>query len=196
MTTNEYQNIIHPLIQTKLEGLEVKKEWTAFTGYHNHYSPRVDIAVGPFSIVAGQNQTEVYNQLVISKNIQSFIRQLYHIHIKNIGLEINNEITIPLFENLIYKNQNARCFLAIEIENENSKKHIMGSLINAASLGRIGIGVAYSEKTMRTFIRIMNYLGFLRRVEKNTYDTTNFLIISKDQMQTILTQINDNNGKP
>lgn len=196
MTTKEYQNIIHPLIQTKLEGLEVKKEWTAFTGYHNHYSPRVDIAVGPFSIVAGQNQTHVYNQLVVDENIQSFIRQLYEIHINNIGLEVNNEITIPAFEDLICKNQNARCFLAIEIENENSKKHIMGSLINAASLGRIGIGVAYSEKTMRTFIRIMNYLGFLRRVEKNTYDTTNFLIISKDQMQTILTQINDNNGRP
>ncbi|HMO33715.1 MAG TPA: hypothetical protein PKE07_12040 [Lacibacter sp.] len=196
MTTKEYQNIIHPLIQTKLEGLEVKNEWTAFTGYHNHYSPRVDIAVGPFSIVAGQNQTQVYNQLVVNENVQSFIRQLYNIHIENIGLEVNNEITIPPFEDLINRNQNARCFLAIEIENENSKKHIMGSLINAASLGRIGIGVAYSEKTMRTFIRIMNYLGFLRRVEKNTYDTTNFLIISKDQMQTILTQINDNNGRP
>lgn len=194
MTTKEYQNIIHPLIQTKLEGLEVKNEWTAFTGYHNHYSPRVDIAVGPFSIVAGQNQSNLYNELVANVNVQSFIRQLYDIHIGNIGLEINNEITIPLFENLICKNQNARCFLAIEIENENSKKHVMGSLINAASLGRIGIGVAYSEKTMRTFIRIMNYLGFLRRVEKNTYDTTNFLIVSKNQMQTILTQINDNNG--
>ncbi|MBZ5859081.1 hypothetical protein [Flavihumibacter profundi] len=194
MTTKEYQNIIHPLIQTKLEGLEVKNEWTAFTGYRNHYSPRVDIAVGPFSMVAGQNQTNDYNQLVATENINLFIRKLYHIHIENIGLEVNNEITIPPFEELIYKNQNARCFLAIEIENENSKKHIMGSLINAASLGRIGIGVAYTEKTMRTFIRIMNYLGFLRRVEKNTYDTTNFLIISKNQMQNIFTEINDNNG--
>ena len=196
MTTKEYQNIIHQLIQTKLEGLEVKNEWTAFTGYHNHYSPRVDIAVGPFSVVAGKNQTQVYNQLVKDQSIQSFIGKLYDIHIENIGLEVNNEIIIPSFEDLIYRNQNARCFLAIEIENENSKKHIMGSLINAASLGRIGIGVAYSEKTMRTFVRIMNYLGFLRRVEKNTYDTTNFLIISKDQMQILLTQINDNNGRP
>lgn len=187
MTTKEYQNIIHPLIQTKLEGLDVKNEWTAFTGYHNHYSPRVDIAVGPFSIVTGQNHTHVYNEILTTQNIQSFLRQLYHIHIENVGSEVNNEITIPLFEDLIYKNQNARCFLAIEIENENSKKHIMGSLINAASLGRIGIGIAYSEKTMRTFIRIMNYLGFLGKVEKNTYDTTNFLIISKEQMQTILT---------
>lgn len=194
MTTKEYQNIIHLLIQTKLEDLEVKNEWTAFTGYRNHYSPRVDIAIGPFSVVTGQNQTQVYNQLVATEKIQLFIRKLYQIHIENIGLEVNNEITIPPFEDLIYKNQNARCFLAIEIENENSKKHIMGSLINAASLGRIGIGVAYTEKTMRTFIRIMNYLGFLRRVEKNTYDTTNFLIVSKNQMQNILTEINDNNG--
>ncbi len=191
MTTKAYQNIIHPLIQTKLEGLEVKNEWTAFTGYRNHYSPRVDIAVGPFSIVAGQNQTDVYNQLVATENIKLFISKLYQVHIENIGLEVNNEITIPPFEDLIYKNQNARCFLAIEIENENSKKHIMGSLINAASLGRIGIGVAYTETTMRTFIRIMNYLGFLRRVEKNTYDTTNFLIVSKNQMQNILTELND-----
>ena len=194
MTTKEFQNLIHPLIQTKLEGLVVKNEWTAFTGYHNHYSPRVDIAVGPFSIVAGQNQTQVYNQLVATENIKLFISKLYQVHIENIGLEVNNEITIPPFEDLIYRNQNARCFLAIEIENENSKKHIMGSLINAASLGRIGVGVAYTEKTMRTFIRIMNYLGFLRRVEKNTYDTTNFLIVSKNQMQNILTEINDNNG--
>jgi hypothetical protein len=101
MTTKEYQNIIHPLIQTNLEGLEVKNEWTAFTGYRNHYSPRVDIAVGPFSIVAGQNQTHVYNQLVDTENIRLLIRKLYHIHIQNIGLEVNNEITIPPFEDLI-----------------------------------------------------------------------------------------------
>jgi len=189
MTSKEYQNIINPLIQTKLDGLQVKNEWTAFTGYRNHYSPRVDIAVGPFSIVAGQNQTNAYNQLVENESIKLFIRNLYQLHIENIGLETNNEITIPPFEDLIYKNQNARCFLAIEIENVNSKKHIMGSLINAASLGRIGIGVAYTEKTMRTFIRIMNYLGFLRRVEKNTYDTTNFLIVSKNQMQNLLTEL-------
>ncbi|HZV69902.1 MAG TPA: hypothetical protein VFG10_10175 [Saprospiraceae bacterium] len=191
MTTKEYQNIIHPLIQNKFKGLDVKNEWVAFTGYHNHYSPRVDIAVGPFSIVAGQNQIHDYNKLVASEEIKKFLIKLYQVHIENIGLAVHNEITIPNFEDLIYKNQNARCFLAIEIENKNSKKHNMGSLINAASLGRIGIGIAYTEKTMKTFIRIMNYLGFLKRAEKNTYDTTNFLIISKTQMQNILTELKE-----
>ena len=191
MTAKEYQNIIRPLIQTKLIGLEVKNEWAAFTGYRHQYSPRVDIAVGPYSIVAGENQTHVYNQLVNSVNINTFIRKLYELHIENVRLKVDNEITIPDFDELIYKNQNARCFLAIEIENENSKKHIMGSLINAASLGRIGIGIAYTDKTMKTFIRIMNYLGFMRRVKKNTYDTTNFLIVSKTQMQNVLTERNN-----
>lgn len=62
----------------------------------------------------------------------------------------------------------------------------MGSLINASSLGRVGIGVAYTEKSFRTFIRIMNYLGFLKRVEKNTYDTGNFLLVTKDQFSKLL----------
>ena len=186
MTTKEYQNSIYPLLQAKLNGLEVENEWTAFRGYHNHYSPRVDLAVGPFSIESGQNKMEEYNQLVRQDNINSFLRSLYDLHVENIGSEYLNEITIHNFDSLLHKNQNARCFLAFEIENKNSKKHIMGSLINAASLGRIGIGIAYSEKTFRTFIRILNYLGFLKRVEKNTYDTTNFLIITKEQMITLL----------
>ena len=54
MTTKEYQNSIYPLLQAKLNGLEVETEWTAFRGYHNHYSPRVDLAVGPFSIEDGR----------------------------------------------------------------------------------------------------------------------------------------------
>lgn len=186
MTTKEYQNNIHPLLQAKLNGLTIKNEWIAFRGYSNHYSPRVDIAVGPFSTAPGQNQTREYNRLIQENNINTFLRNLYNIHITNIGEEYLNEISIPDFDSLVTKNQNARCFLAIEIENENSKKHIMGSLINAASLGRIGVGIAYSDKSLRTFIRILNYLGFLKRVEKNTYDTTNFLIVTKDQMITLL----------
>jgi hypothetical protein len=61
--------------------------------------------------------------------------------------------------------------------------------VNAASLGRIGIGVAYNDRTLRTFVRLLNYLGFLKRVGKNTYKTTNFLILTKDQLESII----DNN---
>ena len=64
----------------------------------------------------------------------------------------------------------------------------MGSMINAASLGRVGIGIAYNDSVLRTFIRMLNYMGFLKRVEKNAYDTTNFLIVTKEQFQEIVNQ--------
>ncbi|MCW5516927.1 hypothetical protein [Muriicola sp. Z0-33] len=186
MTTREYQNIIVPLLQNKLPELEVVPEWTAFRGYSNQYSPRVDIAVGPFSTIAGNNQMNVYNRLIRKLHIRNFLKSIYDLHILNIGEEINNEIKILPFNRVLSKNQNARCFLSIEVENKNSKKHFIGSLINAASLGRIGIGVAYNDTALRTFIRIMNYLGFLKRVEKNTYDTGNFLLVTKDQFSNLL----------
>jgi hypothetical protein len=58
----------------------------------------------------------------------------------------------------------------------------MGSMVNAASLGRIGIGVAYKDSVKRTFLRLLNYMAFLKRVGKNSYDTTNFLILTKEQL--------------
>ena len=115
--------------------------------------------------------------------MDTFLRGIYNFHVTNVGDECINEINIPEFDFVTRKNQNARCFLAIEIENSSSKKHIMGSMINAASLGRLGIGIAYNDSVKKTFLRILNYLAFLKRVEKNTYDTTNFLILTKEQFQ-------------
>ncbi len=187
MSTKDFQKRIHNQLQMKLsENCEVKNEWVAFHGFRNHYSPRVDIAVGPFSLIAGDNKIEEYDTLLLIDNFNTFIRQAYDFHIQNIGNEYLNEIDIPDYQQLIHVNSNARCFLAIEIENNNSKKHILGSIVNAASLGRVGIGVAYNDRTLRTFIRLLNYLGFLKRVGKNTYDTTNFLILTKDQIESIL----------
>jgi hypothetical protein len=186
MTAKEFQDIITPQIGNKLNELEVISEWRAFQGLPYQYSPRVDIAVGPFSIKSGRNRTREYNGLLQQEAVNQFLREIYTYHIYNIGEQWLNEINIPEFEYLSVKNQNARCFLAFEIENTSTKKHIMGSMINAASLGRIGIGVAFNDSVMRTFVRILNYLGFLKRVEKNTYDASNFLIITKEQLEIIL----------
>lgn len=186
MTAGQFQETITPLIEARLNPLEVISEWRAFADMPYQYSPRVDIAVGPFSVAPGRDSIQEYNQLLRNENVNNFLRLVYYYHIENIGQEWLNEITIPEYDFLIQKNQNACCLLTIEIENTSTKKHIMGSMINAASLGRIGI--AYNESVKRTFVRIMNYLGFLKRVEKNTYDTTNFLIITKEQMDAILYQ--------
>ncbi len=187
MTAKEYQELVGPSLQNLLNGLEVVQEWTAFRKTPYQYSPRVDIAVGPFNVAPGQNRTNEYNLIVNgNQQFEEFITQVYECHISNIGEEWLNEIELPRLNVVKRKNQNARCLLAIEIENTSTKKHIMGSMVNAASLGRIGIGVAFNDSVLRSFIRIMNYMGFLKRVEKNTYDTTNFLIITKEQLLDIL----------
>jgi predicted AlkP superfamily pyrophosphatase or phosphodiesterase len=188
MTAKEFQDIIRPQIEEKLQYLEVIGEWRAFEKMPYQYSPRVDIAIGPFSVRPGRNRTTDYNRLLRQENIEDFFKKIYDFHIENIGEEWLNEIQIPEFDFVLQKNQNARCFCAIEIENTSTKKHIMGSMINAASLGRIGIGIAYNESVKRTFVRILNYLGFLKRVEKNTYDATNFLLITKEQIESILNE--------
>lgn len=185
MTAKQYQEFILPRIATKFNNLETLSEWSAFRGMNYQYSPRVDLAVGPFSITPNRNQTEEYNRILQNETIDRFLRSVYDYHVENVGEEWLNEIIIPEFDILKHKNQNARCFLAIEIENTSTKKHIMGSMVNAASLGRIGIGIAYNESVKRTFLRILNYLAFLKRVEKNTYDTTNFLILTKEQLETL-----------
>ncbi len=186
MTATDYQNLLTPIMTQKFGTLEVISEWRAFRGMNYQYSPRVDIAVGPFSVAPGPNRTEEYNEIIQRPVINDFLRSIYDAHIDNIGEEWLNEIYIPEFNDLIEKNQNARCLMSIEIENSSTRKHIMGSMINAASLGRIGIGIAYNDSVLRTFMRIMSYMEFLKRVEKNAYDTTNFLIVTKEQFSDLV----------
>jgi predicted AlkP superfamily pyrophosphatase or phosphodiesterase len=194
MSVTDFQIQCCNLITQKLgfPGEHITPEWSAFTGNRHSYSPRVDIAIGPYSTTPGDTLEGVYNEMMWQEKTRGFMRRLYDDHVRNIhslNIPINRfEIDVPDFPLMVSKNQNARCFLAIEIENTSTKKHIMGSLVNAASLGRVGLGIAYNESVKRTFVRILNYLAFLRRVEKNTYDTTNFLIITKEQFWNILNE--------
>ncbi|NII83173.1 hypothetical protein [Pedobacter sp. SG908] len=184
MTAKIYQNELFPKMERVFAELEVKNEWAAFSGRIHQYSPRIDLAIGPFN-VEGPNLNHIYDELVEDEHIRHFLLLCFKYHKENLNAQVYDEIIHPEFETIIHKNKNARCFIAIEIENQNSKKHIMGSVVNAASLGRVGIGVAFNESTLRSFCRIANYLAFLKRVEKNTYDTYNFMILTVDQLESI-----------
>lgn len=186
MKASEYQSIIESIIEERFTDLEVSSEWRAFTNMSHQYSPRVDIAIGPYNVNPGPNRMEEYNQIIGTEVVHQFLRDVYNNHINNIESADWGDINIPEFDELVYRNANSRCLVAIEIENSSTKKHIMGSMINAASLGRVGIGIAYNDSVLRTFIRMLHYMAFLKRVEKNTYDTTNFLIVTKDQFIDIV----------
>lgn len=82
----------------------------------------------------------------------------------------------------MFRNRNARCFLAIEIENKVSRKHLMGGAINAAAPGRAGLAVGWSDQMVRAFVKLRAYLLYLARVGKNTFDPFNLLIVNRIQL--------------
>ncbi len=186
MSASDYQKELYQRLAGKFQNVE--NEWRAFKqGEKNKYGPRVDIAIGPFNIEGiPKNLTSHYNEIVKQEPFESFLQKAHSFHIQNLDANIYDEVIHPGFFEAVERNQNARCLIAIEIENLNSRKHILGSIVNAASLGRIGIGIAFTEKTLKTFLRIINYLSFLKNVEKNGYDTVNFLVLTIDQMEELL----------
>ena len=102
-------------------GQEVRKQWnvTKDTGDDLrrglHYSPRLDLAVGPFNT----------DRKIADNN--AAIEEVFE----------DNEALLMLLNPSIKTNRNPRCFLAIEIENRTGTKHRLGSIIYAAALGMI-----------------------------------------------------------
>lgn len=157
---------------------EVKTEWSSMAGEQDIYSPKIDIAVGPFAI----NRRYINDYDSQMEDSRIFIEGLLEKHKSNIK-EFNGEELKLNFDNLKLKNRNARCLLAIEIENNVARKHLIGSSINASALGRIGVMIAWTPEKLRALLKLRNYLGFLEKVGKNTFDTTNLLILNKGQFK-------------
>ncbi|WP_449603905.1 hypothetical protein [Paenibacillus sp. Marseille-Q9583] len=63
---------------------------------------------------------------------------------------------------------------------------MLGAIVNAPALGRLGILNPWNVRQLRAFIRALNYLGFLKSVGKNNFDMTNIFIVTKEQIEGIL----------
>jgi hypothetical protein len=178
----EYQNLLCDELSRIYPTVEVVSEWASMKDEMGIYSPRVDVAVGPFATQG--ICIEQYNQLM--DDSQDFIIKLINYHSVNIRA-FTPESKLLTFNALKHKNSNARCLLAIEIENSGSRKHIIGDVVNASALGRVGIFIAWTPEKLRAVIKMRRYLQFLKRVGKNTFNTTNLLILDKNQfLQAVL----------
>jgi len=182
MTPKKYQ----PIAKRKLKKIysEVKTEWTSIRGDKNIYSPRVDLAVGPFAI--DRRYENEYDDLMRESKI--FIKSLIANHNENLR-SFDLELEDNYFEKLFDFNRNSRCLLCIEIENKVSRKHLIGGLVNASALGRVGILIPWTPEKLKAFMKLRNYLKFLGQVDKNTFKTDNILILTKDQFDGCLRQI-------
>jgi hypothetical protein len=146
------------------------------------YSPAIDLAVGPFA--THRRHIRDYDQMVgcSVKMIEAMLRR-YRGNLRIFG----SDFEAPSFEQLCMLNQNARCFLAIEIEKGNqSLKYLIGSAINASVLGRIGIVVAWDQCRLNDLLRGREFLSYMKQLEKNSFDTTNLMFLTSDQFITIL----------
>jgi len=190
MTVSEYQLLLHSEFEERF-GLETKTEWRSKMK-RGLYAPRLDLALGPFAIEDGSQKTDEH--LDLFHIYKDFFEQLTRIHLENLQIitgqttpENQNELIARKMNSLEFTNYNARCFIAIEIENNVSRKHLMGGAINAATLGKVGIAVGFNDTKHRAFLNLYRYFEFLHDVGKPTFNTNNLLIISKDQLLTTLT---------
>lgn len=191
VTSREFESPLQSLLRAYLGRKhiteEVVRSWYPFRSQHaSFYSPITDIAVGPFAV------TEIliseYNRL--QERIQDLIDDLESCFRENYNQYGGHFPQIPdyPFTDFI-GNENARCFIAIEIESKSpTRKHKMGSIINASALGRVGIVIGMDEYTVKVMIRILGYLKFLASVEKPTFKPDNIFIVSKDQIIRILSE--------
>lgn len=172
-----YQNqVAERLRQHYPKNVPVETEWRS-KFEPRIYSPRVDVAVGPFATTTGERLIEKYNEMMTESSV--FLQRLIDFHLRNTQEEIPPE---AIFELLIITNRNARCFLAIEVENSGSRKHLMGDAINAAALGRIGIAIGWTPEKFQAFLNLKRYFEYMRSVGKNTFNLGNLLILNRDQL--------------
>jgi len=201
MSVAEYQEIIGGLLKQIYPPGSVKTEWKSEFD-ERIYSPRIDIAVGPFSVVDGTNLEQLYDDLFIGSS--GLLTSLVDLHLCNLGL-VNNDFTNETRDRLIFQkmerlqgtNRNSRCFLAVEIENKVSRKHLMGGAINCSVLGRIGVAIGYTPKMFKAFLNLYRYFEYLRNVGKNTFDTSNLVIVNHTQFEaTIRNHVGFRNALP
>ena len=124
-------------------GEEAYEEWNVAKHSQDdltraRYCPRLDVAVGPFNI-----------DREVDHNIQR-INSAYNKHKGFLG---DLESKAAYCGKGFGTNANPRCFMAIEIENKNTRKHRLGSILNASALGKVGIVVGWDEKVTESLVK-------------------------------------------
>lgn len=183
-----YQDYLKSKMKILFPNVDIKTEWHAMRDERdlNIYSPRIDLAVGPFA--THERLESAYNDMLSLDYTRIFVEQLINCNRDNL-IRYGDFVEPSRYEEVIYQNLNSRCFMAIEIENKVSRKHLMGGAINASALGRIGVVIPWTDDKLKAFVRLVRYLHYLKEADKNTFNTTNLLIVTKEQFHTALAEV-------
>ncbi len=143
------------------------------------YVPRIDYAIGPFNLSNDPKQ--------IDRDLRC-INKSYYNH-KNLFNSLIGCAEYP--ENFSHNfefNDNPRCFVAIEVENRTSRKHRLGSMINASAMGKVAIMVAKTPAVMTSFEKLLKYLMYLRDVKSLKFLPWNLILIEIEDFKKLLSE--------
>lgn len=174
----QFQETVATRLRALHGGVETTTEWSTMRGELGVYSPRLDVAVGPFATGSKRCGRE-YDDLI--RRHGAFLRRAYESSNENFNAFGEHRVEFS-FEEVTQQNWNSRCFIAIEIENAVTRKHLMGGAVNAAALGRVGIAVGWTTDKVRAFVKLRTYLLYLGEVGKNTLRPFNLLVLSPAQL--------------
>lgn len=197
MTTIEYQRRIASYIRRAIGGVILQELKSCQNGNNRHkyerkivsvekhmkiesnlYSPRCDIAVGPFAFTCRYDEN--YNNLLNQRNIKTFLRILLQRSENRSSGDVEDFI-----RGCRNQNRNPRAFMVIEIESSSCSngKLILGSMVNASIMGQIGVIVPYQENTAQRVHAYINEMGDRRKTPKIF---KNLIIIKKEKLDEIM----------
>jgi len=180
-TTKSFQNKIVVGLKGIFGDDMVEKEWDVAKDSQDAWSrklycPRIDVAVRPFNTTGNIKRN---NRIIDAKieEYRAFIAELVDKAETEVG-SVDNFLS--------NKNENPRCFLAIEIENSGTRKHMLGDIANASIIAAIGIVVPLNKSTLNGFKRIKKYIQFATEVDKIEAIFNNVLVINRDNFINII----------
>ncbi len=177
-----YRDELAAMLGEVFPSLPLQVQWAEAIQADVRHSPRVDVAVGPFS---DSTCNRGFDELIRSKF--GLINALFHSHRSNLR---NHRVPDDhfSFQDFCTGNPNARCFLAIDMETGTSGKHLIGASVNVAALGRIGIVVAWTGVQLQALISVRSYLLHLNGAGGNPASLSNLLLLTAQQVEACVRQ--------
>jgi len=199
-SAKKYENYIGSLLNIYFASLDMATvrirrslRYRSEKGFRS-YSPIIDISVGPFSETRGTSLWTEYDSLanfsrdMIDDMVVQF-RQNYEDF--GHGFFRIEERTLPTsYQDFLSQSQgvnwNARCFLAIEVEDSGSPKHLLGDMINVSIAGRIGLVIGYNQHKYETLLRQLEYIAYSVEAKKIKFNSKNILVLKPDQFENVI----------
>jgi len=156
---------------------QVEMQWTAETREGNSHFPNLDIAVGP----AGSDRRHLDHWDSLLQSRAGLIYSLFNCHRTNLRNHGEREDQFSFHETCT-GNRDAHWFLGFEFDAQTSSKAVIGGLLNAAALGRLGIAVACTPQQLVALVSARGYLLRLSSTEKRGLCPSNLLLVTAEQV--------------